>query len=238
MPSQLINNSAVYFMCARDFTFNGKDYKMGDIFDQDESLGRIDTLVRTRRLIAVVDDGGDKPRHWHHHVWLRSEISKKLGLIHREDSDILTGESLYNKPKQLGSKDASDSVGPDSETRDEGQELHDAAVAAALTQQVLQQENEEDEQFDTSLVATDEDGDPIEVDGVIQTETPDRIEPGEGNDIEDDEERYEEEDLYDPADHSLSEVQEYLKSDITPEEKQRVIAVEKTGKNRKGIVNA
>jgi hypothetical protein len=50
MPTQLYNNSAIYFMCARDFLWAGKEYQMGDKFDQDIAPGRLDMLVRTRRL--------------------------------------------------------------------------------------------------------------------------------------------------------------------------------------------
>ena len=45
MPSQLVNNSAVYFICARDFTYAGEHYKMGEKFDQDLATGQIDLLV-------------------------------------------------------------------------------------------------------------------------------------------------------------------------------------------------
>lgn len=44
------------------------------------------------------------------------------------------------------------------------------------------------------------------------------------------------EELYDPSEHTLAEVQEYLKSPITQEEYNRVIAAERTGKKRKGII--
>lgn len=45
-----------------------------------------------------------------------------------------------------------------------------------------------------------------------------------------------EEELYDPSEHNSPEVQEYLNGEISQEEYNRVIAAEKLGKNRKGIV--
>lgn len=91
MPSQLVNNTNVYFICARNFTYAGEQYTMGEKFDQDLATGQIDLLVRTRWLYAVVDSIEDKPRHWHHHIHLASTIQGKLGL----------GENMHNKPSRV-----------------------------------------------------------------------------------------------------------------------------------------
>jgi hypothetical protein len=69
-----------------------------------------------------------------------------------------------------------------------------------------------------------------------ETELPSRVEPGEGNELED-ERAIEESDLYDPTDHSVPEVLDYLTGDITDEERERVLAVERNNKNRKGILD-
>lgn len=45
-----------------------------------------------------------------------------------------------------------------------------------------------------------------------------------------------EEELFDPTEHTVVEVEDYLMGEITQEENNRVIAAEKLGKNRKGIV--
>jgi hypothetical protein len=127
MPSQLYTNSAIYFMCARDFLWDGVEYKMGDKFDQEVATGRIDLLVRTRRLVAVVDEEETEP-----------EV-----LVH---------------PTEV-------------------------------------EEDDEDERVIT------------------------------------------EEDLYDPSEHTAPDVNDYLDSDISEDERARVIAAERQGKNRKGIVN-
>lgn len=80
MPSQLIKNDNVSFLCARDFTWLGKDYKMGEEFDPTVDVGRIELLVRTRRVIPVVEDSSVKPRHWHREVRLRSDVERRLGV--------------------------------------------------------------------------------------------------------------------------------------------------------------
>jgi len=86
MPSQLITNDNVEFICGRNFTFNGKDYKLGEDFPQDEALGRIETLVRTRHVIPVVESYDVKPRHWHREVRIKSEVLDKLGVKQKSES--------------------------------------------------------------------------------------------------------------------------------------------------------
>lgn len=238
MPSQLYKNSAIEFICARDFTYDGVDYKMGDDFDQDVGVGRLDMLIRTRRLFAVVNESSDKPRHWHHHVWIKSEIKKKLGLIKRDDVKVLGGSSGYNKPRQMGMTQPNadlESFSPWEETEDQGAALHAKANEAALTEQVLQQENEENEPPE------DEQTEPQELlyEPKEEEEGPVVIDPeADADDVEEEEEEREvtEEDLYDPSEHNVPEVLEYLDSDITDEERDRVLAAEEAGKQRKGIL--
>jgi len=81
MPSQLYTNDAIDFICARDFIYNGKDYKRGHKFDQENprlTNGQLENLVRTRYVIPVVDSLEDKPRHWYRHVKLRKDVVNKL----------------------------------------------------------------------------------------------------------------------------------------------------------------
>jgi hypothetical protein len=179
MPSQLYNNEHIWFMCARNFTWNGKDYKLGEKFDQDVAPGRIDLLVRTRRVVAVVKDTAHKPRHWHHHVWLEKDAKKKLGLL-KSDSDALEGESLYNKPRQFHPKDASDSTTP--EVRDESDEIRQAMMDNIEKEKEVDKEREEN--LDKERV-TMKDGEPVTIDGIEQTEPLDRVEPDQGRDISD-----------------------------------------------------
>jgi len=245
MPSQLDRNTAIHFICARDFTFDGVDYKMGDDFDQD--LGaKIDMLVRTRRLVAVVDDSKDLPRHWYHHVWVKRDITRKLGLIKREDVKVLGGSSAYNKPRQMDLEHPiadHETFTPWEETPDQGAALHAKAHEAALTEQVLAAENEENEPPEDELEPVGE-TEPAEL--VRDEDTYEPAEPAvmdpesdpEDTEEEEDEERaITEEDLYDPSEHSVVEVNEYLDSDISEEERERVLAAEEAGKGRKGILS-
>ena len=252
MPSYLTKHDAVYFICARNFTFAGKDYSMGEEFPQEESMGRIDLLVRTRRLFAVVDDPKDKPRHWHHHVWTRDIIDEKLGI----NSETSSG---YNKPKQNDLTFAS--VETDKakkwEDQDVAADLKAEATANALTEQVLDDENAAE--LDDGCVGehhptTNPDCDMAPAEPQNATGTAEdaeythgeAVEDDDGNVVvgelhededDDDEDEVAEEDLYDPSEHSVAEVMEYLTGDISDTEYQRVVAVERTGKNRKGIVD-
>lgn len=79
MPSQLFTNDAVSFVCGRNFTYAGVDYKVGEDFPEEAALN-IETLVRTRFVIPVVEDRSAKPRHWHREVRVRSEVMEKLGV--------------------------------------------------------------------------------------------------------------------------------------------------------------
>ena len=209
MPSQLVNNSAVYFVCARDFTYNGEDYKMCDTFDEEVGTGRIDMLVRTRRLFAVVDDSSDKPRHWHHHVWTKKQIKQKLKLNDETSS-------AYNKPAQNGI--VFDSVETDKPELSDAEKMRRAAEERIATERVLAEENDENEEVDPEEQAEEEPQNVV----------------GEGEEIEEDDRVITEDDLYDPADHTVPEVEEYLEG-ASEEERARVLAAEKNGKNRKGL---
>ena len=83
MPSQLLTNEAISFIVGKNFIFNGQEYSYGEEFDQDAvriPANNIETLVRNRFLIPVVDDFKDKPRHWYREIKLRSDVEAKMGL--------------------------------------------------------------------------------------------------------------------------------------------------------------
>ena len=83
MPSQLLTNEAISFIVGKTFTFRGVEYEYGDDFDQDVvrvPANNIETLVRNRYLIPVVDSYDDKPRHWYREIKLRSDVEAKMGL--------------------------------------------------------------------------------------------------------------------------------------------------------------
>lgn len=78
MPSQLYNNSAIEFVCARNFTYDGVDYTCGEDFPN--RADNIETLVRARYIIPVVETRHDKPRHWHREIQERELVLRKLGV--------------------------------------------------------------------------------------------------------------------------------------------------------------
>jgi hypothetical protein len=83
MPSQLLTNEAISFIVGKTFTYNGVEYPYGTDFDQDVvrvPVQNIETLVRNRFLIPVVDSYDDKPRHWYREIKIRSDVEAKLGL--------------------------------------------------------------------------------------------------------------------------------------------------------------
>src|SRR5262245_9636729 len=77
MPSQLINNEAISFVVAKPLKWYDNEYEIGDDFPQ-EDANNIETLIRSRYLIPVVDDLSDKPRHWHREIQLRELVLEKL----------------------------------------------------------------------------------------------------------------------------------------------------------------
>jgi hypothetical protein len=80
MPSALVKNDEVEFICARDFLWEDHEYHMGEEFDQDIAIGRIEQLVRVRWIIPVVENAEVKPRMFHREVRLKSLVLERLGL--------------------------------------------------------------------------------------------------------------------------------------------------------------
>jgi hypothetical protein len=81
MPSQLIKNDNVSFIVSKSFRYNGEDYERGQEFDQatiEGTLSNIETMVRNRYLIPVVDDLSDKPRHWYREIKQRDQVMARL----------------------------------------------------------------------------------------------------------------------------------------------------------------
>jgi hypothetical protein len=95
MPSQLEKNAGIYFLCARNFLYKGHEYKIGDTFP-DYEANNVEILVRTRRVIPVVDDYADKPRHWYREVQLASNVKRKLGLAREEGRESIRHTELFS----------------------------------------------------------------------------------------------------------------------------------------------
>ena len=93
MPSQLYANEAISFLACKPFTYRGTEYSMGDDFPQEEA-NNIETLVRARFVIPVLEEGALKPRHWHGHIRTREQAEEylnrdrvQLRMPHEYDSD-------------------------------------------------------------------------------------------------------------------------------------------------------
>lgn len=138
MPTQLYKNEAIDFICARDFTYAGVDHKTGTDFDQDIDPGRLEMLVRTRRIIPVIDEYDDKPRHWYREVQLRKNVLAKLKSRNygsHPETKVWKDEETHKVGRQGTPTDVGDateyeerfpSVPTDEEIRDESQELWQA----------------------------------------------------------------------------------------------------------------
>jgi len=77
MPSQLIDNEGISFVCAKSFKWRDTEYEMGDDFPQEEA-NNVETMIRSRFLIPVVDDINDKPRHWHREIQQKDDALARL----------------------------------------------------------------------------------------------------------------------------------------------------------------
>ncbi len=76
MP-QLLKNDGISFVAAKNFTYAGEEYVMGQEFPQ-EAARNIETLVRARFVLPVLEEGALKPRHWHTHIRTREEAEEYL----------------------------------------------------------------------------------------------------------------------------------------------------------------
>lgn len=79
MPSQLLKNDKISFVVAKPFSSRGKDYQVGEDFPQEDARD-IETFVRARYVIPVVEDPEDKQhiRHWHRHIRPKAEVLERL----------------------------------------------------------------------------------------------------------------------------------------------------------------
>src|SRR5678815_4826621 len=79
MVSQLLRNDKISFVVAKPFSSRGKDYATGDDFPQEDARD-IETMVRARFVIPVVDSIEDKQhiRHWHREIRPKAEVLERL----------------------------------------------------------------------------------------------------------------------------------------------------------------
>lgn len=83
MPSPLLTNPNISFVVAKPFHTNGKDYKVGEDFPQEDARD-IETFVRARFVIPVVERHTDKPRAWHREIRPKAEVLDRLARKHAQ----------------------------------------------------------------------------------------------------------------------------------------------------------
>ena len=179
---QLLKNDGVSFVAAKNFTYAGEKYVMGQEFPQEEARN-IETLVRARFVLPVLEDGALRPRHWHGHIRTREEAEEYLNRERVQlvwptepDSDevvditVLTNPELTPEPEGPGE----DALAPEPEDEP----------------------------------APEPESDP---------EPPESLE-----------------ETYDPAEHNVTAVLEYIEEH--PEQRDEVLAMERAGRGRKGIL--
>ena len=188
---QLLKNDGISFVAAKNFVYAGEDYVMGQEFPQ-EKARNIETLVRARYVIPVLEEGALRPRHWHTHVRTREEAEEYLN---RERVQLVMPEPYHEPDQQI---DMEVMVNPALTPEPEG-EGTDALAPA---------EDSAEEPAAESVEETAPDPDP---------EPPESLE-----------------ETYDPAEHNVTAVLEYL--DEHPEQRDEVLAMERAGRGRKGIL--
>ena len=178
MPSQLYKNDKIKFLACKPFTYRGVEYSLGDDFPQEEA-NNIETLVRSRYVIPIVEEVQDKPRHWHKHVRTREQAE-----------EYLTRERV--QLKMPTEPDSNEVVNLDVLTRPETTP------------------------------------DPAEVESTAGEGSDDNKEPEPAQAVHDQ--------TYDPTYHNVVDVNFYLAQH--PEDRERILEVERSHKARKGILEA
>lgn len=176
MP-QLLKNEGISFVAAKNFTYAGVPYVMGQEFPQEEARN-IETLVRARFVLPVLEEGHLKPRHWHTHIRTREEAEEYLN------------------------RDRVQLVWPT--------EPDTAVDLETLTYPALTPppEGDGEDVLEPAEDTTEPEADP---------EPPESLE-----------------ETYDPAEHNVDAVLEYIAEH--PEQKDEVLAMERANRGRKGIL--
>jgi hypothetical protein len=176
MVNQLLNNDKISFVVARRFSSRGKDYEVGDDFPQ-EDTNKIETFVRSRYIIPVVDSIEDKQhiRHWHRHIRPKDEVLERLARdrVQLRMPDEYDSDEVVNIP------------------------------------QLTQPNTTEPDQEEVTPVNAEEKETAAEA---VHSEQ------------------------YDPSYHNVVDVNAHLATVSDPEEKERILQVERDGKARKGIL--
>jgi hypothetical protein len=114
MPSQLLTNEGITFLACKPFTYRGTEYAMGDDFPQEEA-NNIETLVRARFVIPVLEEGYLRPRHWHGHIRTREQAEEylnrdrvQLRMPHEPDSDEVVNLEVLTHPETTPEPEATE----------------------------------------------------------------------------------------------------------------------------------
>jgi len=104
MP-QLLKNEGISFVAAKNFTYAGEDFVMGQEFPE-EKARNVETLIRARFLLPVLEEGHLRPRHWHTHIRTREEAEEYLNrervqlmMPHEPDSDEVVDIPVLTHPE-------------------------------------------------------------------------------------------------------------------------------------------
>jgi len=178
---QLLKNDGVSFLAAKNFTYAGEEYVMGQEFPQ-EVARNIETLVRARFVIPVLEEGALKPRHWHTHIRTREEAEEYLN---RDRVQLIMPEG--QEP------DSDEVVNLDVLTHPETTPEPEGPGEDALTPPESDEEPPADPEPPESL-----------------------------------------EETYDPAEHTVDAVNEYIAEH--PEQREEILAMERANRGRKGIL--
>lgn len=80
MPSILTQYENVDFIAGKPFVYNGTVFDMGDDVPDAKRYGNLESMVRSRRLIPVVDEYSKAPFQFRRTVMTRELALRKLGL--------------------------------------------------------------------------------------------------------------------------------------------------------------
>ena len=80
MPLALNKLDGVYYVAGRDYILDGRQVRAGDVVEGAKDLRNIESFVRSRHLIPVVDDLNDVPVYYQKDVKLASLVESKFKL--------------------------------------------------------------------------------------------------------------------------------------------------------------
>lgn len=94
MAQSLYTLENVYYVAGRSYLLDGKQINPGDVVENAHELRNIESFVRSRHLILVVDNHNDVPVYYQKDVKLASLVEQKFGLKikHPEDPEDFAPE--------------------------------------------------------------------------------------------------------------------------------------------------